>query len=250
MNPSEEKDIFCNFKKLYKYFPKGFASFDDKPDVIFTTEEGKTIGIEITESFYDSKLKSSSEFAIRFNNDVIIEIQSDFNFTFILDIELNNNFPIKTKFRASLIKEIKEICKTEFSKLRNQETIKLENIGEIDGVDKEIRELIMKSGYKSFHRSLLSITMTRIDNLNKSHHVELNVGVIPDFNDSVLNKIIQTKEKSLLNYKYCDQNWLLISEGMDFYSYFGEINFNNVISSNFDKIFLLRRFQSKIIEVK
>lgn len=250
MTQLEEEHIFENFKNLYNFLPKGNASFEDKPDVIFTTETGETIGIEITESYYDQKKKSSSEFSIKFNNEVIEFIQEDFDFTFILDIELDNKFPIKTKFRDSLIQEIKVICKKEFSKLQNQQTIRLENIGDIDNFDDEIKKLIFKSGYRNFHKSIGSITMTRFSDLKKSLHLESNAGALPDFNETILNNIIETKSKRFSNYKKCDQNWLLISEGMDFYSYFGEIQIKNVINSKFDKIFLLRRFQSRVIELK
>lgn len=59
-------------------------------------------------------------------------------------------------------------------------------------------------------------TMTRFDNMKKAYCFEINIGVIPEFNDEMLTDILEKKHKSLLGFKQCDKNWLLVSEAMDF----------------------------------
>ncbi|WP_431610885.1 hypothetical protein [Chryseobacterium sp. 'Rf worker isolate 10'] len=247
----EEEYIFKKFAESYKDLPAGNADFKDKPDVIYTTENGEIIGIEITESIYSSKLKSHSVSFVNFNNDVLRSIENEFKFTFILDIEIDNNYPIKLKFRQSIINEIKRICVEEFSDLLPLQEKKIENFGnEISNYDNETQELIIKIGFRNLPNSISSITMKRVDNMNKSYCFEINIGEVPEFTDKMLTDILEKKHKSLLDFKQCDKNWLLISEAMDFFSYFSEINITNNIETNFDKIFIYRGFSSEIIVIK
>ena len=219
------------------------------PDVIYTTNLGKTIGIEITECYYNEFLKASSEFTFKFNKEVINNIEEDFEYPFILDIELNHENPIKLKFRNSIIKDLRKICVKEFSKLNPRESKKLENIGEIESFG-QVKELLLSSGYRHLPESILSITMTRVDGIEKSFHLETTAGVVPSFNDEILNKIIKSKEKRLLKYKKCDENWLLICEGIDFYNYFSDIDLKDKIVSDFNKIFLYRQLHSQVVQLK
>lgn len=219
------------------------------PDVIYTTNLGKTIGIEITECYYNEFLKASSEFTFKFNKEVINNIEEDFEYPFILDIELNHENPIKLKFRNSIIKDLRKICVKEFSKLNPRESKKLENIGEIESFG-QVKELLLSSGYRHLPESILSITMTRVDGIEKSFHLETTAGVVPSFNDEILYKIIKSKEKRLLKYKKCDENWLLICEGIDFYNYFSDIDLKDKIVSDFNKIFLYRQLHSQVVQLK
>lgn len=249
MSPSDEQYIFKKFKELCTSLPEGEPTFPDMPDVIYTTNLGKTIGIEITECYYNEFLKASSEFTVKFNKEVINNIEEDFEYPFILDIELNHENPIKLKFRNSIIKDLRKICVKEFSKLNPRESKKLENIGEIESFG-QVKELLLSSGYRHLPESILSITMTRVDGIEKSFHLETTAGVVPSFNDEILNKIIKSKEKSLLQYKKCDENWLLICEGIDFYSYFSDIDLKEKIVSDFNKIFLYRKLHSQVVQLK
>lgn len=251
MNSSEEQYIFRKFAESYKYLPEGTAEFRDKPDVIYKAENGEIIGVEITEGFYNQKLKSTSEYLIKFNNNVVKDIEKEFPFTFILDIELDNNYPIKSKFLKSIINKVKEICVKEFSDLLSLQTKRIENFGtEIPCENNEIKELILEAGYRNLPNNISSITMTRFDKMERSYYFENNAGIVPEFTDEILSSILAKKERSLSQYDNCDQNWLLISEAMDFYSYFSDINIKNDIISKFDKIFIYRRFNSELIVIK
>lgn len=92
--------------------------------------------------------------------------------------------------------------------------------------------------------------MSRFDKMERSIYFENNFGTVPEFTNEILSSILVKKEKSLLQYDNCDENWLLISEAMDFYSYFSDINIKNDIISKFDKIFIYRRFESEVIVIK
>jgi hypothetical protein len=48
------------------------------------------------------------------------------------------------------------------------------------------------------------------------------------------------KEKALRNYKNCTQQWLVIGEGGDFYSYMDKIEIKNGFKTDFDKVFICR----------
>lgn len=250
MTQMDEQYIFEKFRELYTSLPEGKPQYRDMPDVIYTTKEGKTKGIEITECYYNESLKASSEFTFKFNREIIDNITEDYEYSFILDIELNKEHPIKSKFRESIIKEVRDICAKEFSNLNPMESRKLENIGEIETFDDHMKEWILNFGYRHLPTSIATITMTRVDQLKQPYYIEGAFGVVPTFDNAILNKILKCKEKSLQLYKKCDENWLLISEGSDFHSYFSDIDLSDKIVSNFDKIFLYRILRSQVLQLK
>jgi hypothetical protein len=92
--------------------------------------------------------------------------------------------------------------------------------------------------------------MSRFDILTKSHHPESKGGVVPDFTEEHLNRILTKKEKALRNYKNCTQQWLVIGEGGDFYSYMDKIEIKNGFKTDFDKVFICRRWNSEVIVLK
>jgi hypothetical protein len=74
--------------------------------------------------------------------------------------------------------------------------------------------------------------------------------VVPDFTEEHLNRILTKKEKALRNYKNCTQQWLVIGEGGDFYSYMDKIEIKNGFKTDFDKVFICRRWNSEVIVLK
>ncbi|OBW41983.1 hypothetical protein AB670_01634 [Chryseobacterium sp. MOF25P] len=251
MTKTEEKYIFERFQETYKNMPKGIPDFSDKPDIIFTSENSDVIGIELTECIYDQNMMGKSEFQIKFNNDVVEKLAGYIPFKFTLDIELDNEFPIKQNQRKLVIDKLIKFCNEEFINLKSYESIRYENLDiEWTNLSMIIKDSILALGYRKLPKGILNLCMTRNDNLKKSTHFESKFGIVPDFTDKELNRILSKKHEALLKYNNCDQQWLLIVEGWDFYSYIGDVNIKNEIITNFDKIFMYRRLTSEIIIIK
>lgn len=247
----EEKYLFQQFLECYLEMPVGSEEYTDRPDVIYTTSEGKTIGIEITECIYDEPAKKKKEDQITFNYDVIAQLEDKLLFKFILDIELNSEIRLKKNRKDFVIRDIIKFCKEEFNNLKTFEPKQFENM-DIDwnSLDDKSKLLILAANYRKLPPEILNICITRNDNIEKSTHSESAFGVIPNFSDIDLNKILTAKHRSLKNYKTCDEQWLLIIEGNDFYSDFKEINIQNSINTDFQKIFIYRRLNSEVVTVK
>lgn len=251
MNTSEEKSIFQLFQKAYKNIPLGEPIFGDAPDVIYKMPNGKIIGIEITEAVYDEESIGKREGQIKLNYDIIEQLKDQLSFKFIIDITLNNQVKLKQSNRRLVIENLKKIFIEEFSDIDSYETVHLENM-ELDwnNLNIEIKKQLFMQGYRELPPEISTISITRNDNLENSTHLEATFGVVPSFTDENLDNILVKKNYSLKNYKPCDEQWLLIAEGWDFYSYFKEIDISKNIVTDFDKIFVYRRFTSEVITLK
>ena len=251
MTKFEEKHLFQKFQEHYKNMPSGSADFDDKPDIIFTTSTGEIIGIELTECIYDEALMQESEYQIKFNEKVIEKLEGKMSFKFYLDIDLDNKTPIRQNQIESVINGLIDICILEFGDLNQNESKSVEQL-DVDWSEAplQIQQHFLDLGYRKLPKGVSRILMSRIDILKKSRHSESKGGVVPDFTDNTLKSILNSKHKALVNYKVCDQHWLLISEGEDFYSYMNNIRIERDIDTKFDKIFMFRRFDSEVIVIK
>lgn len=84
----------------------------------------------------------------------------------------------------------------------------------------------------------------------ENRHPESKGGAVPDFTEDQLNVILMKKEKALTNYKSCTQQWLVIGEGDDFYSYISSVKIEKGFKTQFDKVFMYRRWGSKLLVLK
>ncbi|MEB2773668.1 hypothetical protein SYJ56_00020 [Algoriphagus sp. D3-2-R+10] len=251
MTKNEEKYLFKMFQEKYEDIPSGVVEFGDKPDVIVLLDNGQTIGIELTECIYDEKLMSESEFQIKFNNKVIAKLKGLMPFRFMLDVDIDTNIPLKQNQIESTIQEIVNICIIEFSNLQPNESSSLEQLDvDWNEAPNYFYDHFYNQGYRKLPKGISRISMSRFDVLTMSHHPESKGGVVPDFKDEDLNHILSKKEKSLKNYKACTLQWLVIGEGGDFYSYRDKIDIKKGFSTSFDKVFLYRRWDSEVIELK
>ena len=251
MTKDEEQYLFQMFQEKYKDMPNGIAEFDDKPDVIFTVQTGETIGVELTECIYDELLMSESEFQIKFNEKVVAQLESFVPFKFMLDIELDKTTSLKQNQIEATIKGIIEVCIREFDNLQLYESKHVEQLDvDWNGAPSHIQQHFHNEGYRKLPRGVSRIQMTRFDSLTKSHHPESKGGVVPDFTEEHLNRILAKKEKALKSYKSCTQQWLVIGEGGDFYSYMDKIEIKREFKTDFDKVFVCRRWNSEVIVLK
>lgn len=251
MTKHEEKYLFQKFQEHYKSMPAGIAFFDDKPDVTFSTLNGELIGIELTECIYDEGLMKKSEYQIKFNEKVIKKLEDKMPFKFSLDIDLDLTKPIKQNQLDSIINGIIEICIREFGELNQHESKRIEQLDvDWDEAPPDIQQHFLNHGYRKLPKGISRIQMSRYDFLEKSNHPESKGGVVPDFTDDSLSSILMKKNKALMNYKICDQHWLVIGEGADFYSYVKNVRIEQKFETKFDKIFMYRRWNSEVITIK
>lgn len=250
MTKHEEKFLFQMFQEKYINMPDGQVEFDDKPDAIVTTATGETIGIELTECIYDESLMRKSAFQIKFNERVIDQLEGCIPFKFYLDIELDISMPIKQNQIESTIKEIIKVCIREFENLQLNESKYVEQL-DVDWNEPshDIQDFL-DQGYRKLPKGISRIQMSRYDFLNKSLHPETKGGVVPDFTLDNLKAILTKKDTALTNYKVCNQQWLVIGEGGDFYSYIKNIKIDKGFKTKFDKVFMYNRWDSEVVELK
>lgn len=251
MTKQQEKDLFQMFQEKYKDMPIGKVEFDDKPDVTVTVPTGETIGIELTECIYDETLMRKSEYQIKFNENVIVQLRGLLPFKFHLDIELDITKPLKQNKIELTIKEIIEICIAEFGNLEPYESKHVEQLDvEWNEAPPNIQQHFLDRGYRKLPKGISRIQMTRYDILKQSIHPESKGGVVPDFTQDNLNAILKKKDRVLRNYKVCSQQWLVIEEGNDFYSYVDNIRIEKDFETKFDKVFMYRRWNSQVVVLK
>jgi len=251
MTKLEENYVFQNFQENYKNMPFGTAIFEDKPDVIFTTLTGEVIGIELTECIYSESLMKESEYQIKFNEKVIAQLEEKMPFKFHLDIDLDTKNPLKQNQISTTINEIVNVCMNEFGNLNPYESKNVEQLDvDWNQATLDVQQHFINLGYRKLPKGILRIQMSRYDVLKKSRHPESKGGVVPNFTADILESILNKKNKALLNYKYCDQHWLVISEGGDFYSQIDKVNIEKEFETKFDKIFMYRRWEKEVIVIK
>ncbi len=73
---------------------------------------------------------------------------------------------------------------------------------------------------------------------------------MPDFTFVNLTNMLKKKEKALVNYKKCDEHWLTICEGTDFYSYFKNVKIDKNVETEFERVELYRELSDEIIILK
>jgi len=251
MTKFEEKYLFQKFQEHYKDMPPGTAEFGDKPDVVFLASNGEIIGIELTECIYDEELMKESEYQIKFNEKVIEKLENKMSFKFHLDIYLDNKKPLRQNQIESTINGIVDVCVHEFNDLNQYQSKRVEQL-DINWSETPIhvQQHFLDRGYRKLPKGVLRIQMSRYDILEKSRHTESKGGVVPDFTDDSLKSILEKKNKALMNYKLCNQHWLVIGEGADFYSYMNNIRIEKEFETGFDKIFMYRRWDSEVIVIK
>jgi len=194
---------------------------------------------------------SQSEFQIKFNEKVIGQLESFMPFKFMLDIELDTTIPIRQNEIETTINRILKFCISEFGSLKPYESRHVEQLDvDWNEVPSHIQQHFLNQGYRRLPKGILRIQMSRYDILPKSHHPASKGGVVPDFTEEHLNRILMKKEKALQNYKNCIQQWLVIGEGGDFYSYMNKIEIKKGFTTVFDSVFLCRRWNSEVIVLK
>nr|WP_288837621.1 hypothetical protein [uncultured Flavobacterium sp.] len=186
-----------------------------------------------------------------FNEMVVKELEDQIPFKFHLDIDLNRNVPLRQKHITSTIKEIVEVCINEFIGLRPRESKHITQIDvEWDEMSHQVQQLLLEDGYRKLPKCIARIRMTRYDFLTKSRHPESQGGTVPNFTDELLASILLKKNKALINYKGCDEQWLVIVEGMGFYSYVDKVKIEKKHTTTFDKVFIYRWWDRELIVVK
>ena len=153
--------------------------------------------------------------------------------------------------RHSIVNLTLEVCIHEFGDLTPYESRNVEQLDvDWDQAPLHIQQHFLDSGYRKLPKGIARIQMNRYDILEKSRHPESKGGVVPDFTEDTLDSILMKKNKALINYKVCDQQWLVIGEGADFYSYINSVRIEREVETKFDKIFMYRRWSSEVIVIK
>lgn len=236
MKREREEFIFYKFKNCYKDFPAGEVDNEniDRPDFIIKGE--KKIGIEITEVYQDSyrkysKMKQKSSDRNNFSILLVDMLQRNVTFKFEVSIQFNEHEYIKKREVNTILGSLYEVIYKDFIELRNNSEIICED-------------------FKLLPKEINSIRILRFDELDESYHNNNDGGSIGVLNNIHIESILLKKEKALLKYKKCDEQWLLISQGDGYPGYFAEIDIEISLESSFDKILLFKLVESEVIELK
>lgn len=236
MKTEIEKNIWEKFKSLYHEFPDG-RIYDDheSPDYIIEAKK-KKIGVEITQVFQDSykghsKFKQLSSDGSLFTNQLIDLIDPFVSFKFIIDLSFNNSNHIKKSNKEGLLKKLQLLCIDRLKFLLNKQTVVIDD-------------------YSILPKEIDEIWLTRFDNLDSSFNSQSEGGTVSDMYNYHINPILSKKDEKLKNYIECDEYWLIIGEGDYYAGTFMDVKLEKPVTSEFNKVFLLRRNTSELLKIK
>jgi hypothetical protein len=255
MTLDEEKMLIESFMELYKAFPKGTIVKMNPPpaaaDYLLTTQSGEKIGIELREVFHKGEAKRISSTTYKFTNLVLEKLKSQLPFSFSIDIDLDIQEGIPKPMMNDIVNNTIDFCKKEFADLMDYEFREVINIDfDLSEIDKNIKGMILSSGYRNLPRGIEKIAIFRYDNVSESWNSQGEGGPVPHFTDEYLTDILKKKEEKLRKYKPCNQFWLVIKEGNYYSGGFHDIEISIPVSSSYHKIFICRISKQEVIELK
>lgn len=238
MDREEEKSILNRFQVNYSNFPTGTIDPTDKPD--FIVYGNQKVGIEITQVFQDqdenggSFIRTMENYKRVLLSDIVKRLKTE-SFPKCL-VSVSFNLPslsntVKPKIIAD--KCVDDIL----SNFRNKEIIEhfyytVEN-------ENHLPKLV--ECYSLWFDS----------NLEEIDYVETAGSVGKPLTNIEIQYILDKKERAKADFQFCDTYWLIIKEGSFSADYFPSITVDrSILKSTFDKIFVIRQFQSEIIELK
>lgn len=236
MTFKEEENLLNSFRNLYPDFPSGDITHDDAPDFTITNSN-YIVGIELTEIFQDldrnkqSKLKQEEVIHNKIGNLVVENLRRFTDFEFHITIDFANSFRLKGKKIDNLIREFLVACAPEIF-----------NVKEVGHV--QIRD------FRILPEGIQSIGLWYSPKFNYSTYLDSEGGIVSNFTDHHLKRILQEKEKAIIKYKSCNEFWLLIKEGNFYAGSLDEVLIKDEINTSFDKVLLYRIVDKKIIELK
>lgn len=231
MTKNEELEIIEKFKELYKEFPEGEIVVQEAPDFIVKSKNIK-IGIEITETFQDDELKRDSADWAEFTDELIDRVQKAVPFTFSIGIRFSSKDHLKAnkKEHEPLYSSLVPLCVATLKEMTNKQIC---HFKQREYLTKEIEE----------------ISFFRYEGLSASYNSKIEGGVVSNFTNKHLDKILNVKHEKLKEYTTCDKHWLVIKEGNYYAGTFNEIDLKDKLQSKFDKVFLLRMKKSKLYQL-
>jgi hypothetical protein len=207
MNKDRERRLISEFLKLCPETIMGDLEDSECPDFILNTENGKT-GIELTEVFQDSakgpsKLQEVSSLKYKLTEDVLQKLEPIIGFKFIIDIDLDTDFPIRKSQRKVTVEKIVEFCVEEFMSLQNMKSGRVFNFKKdlLTIENAEVVKLILAKGYRNLPRGVKEIYIQRWDGLNNSFNSQGEGGSVRSMDIVDVENVIAKKEKGYLNIK-------------------------------------------------
>ncbi|MCZ2223480.1 MAG: hypothetical protein LC122_07600 [Chitinophagales bacterium] len=244
----KEKVVFDYFRKVYSSFPKGEIIYQDKPDFLIKAND-KIIGVEITEAINDTEELTKYKIQVDVANRVLEKLKNILKFTFSIDISLNN-YCLSNKRREEISHKLMEICSKEYYNLKNLEGFIIRNYKQpINKISIKERNILEKMGYRYLPEEVDYIYITRYDIDAESWNSQGVAFWAPAFDVGKLSSILEKKEKKLIDYTKCDEQWLILFCTGLAYSYYKRFNLNETIDSDFDKIFFIQ-LNEKLLELK
>ena len=248
MSKDKEPYIFEEFKNLYN-LPDCDVIYDDGPDYRIQIP-AKIIGIEITEAVISEKDLRVFRFKVALTNDVLKILRDRLPFTFSIDIDTKENCYLSPIKRQKAIKELVEICSDECVNLKNLDSYKVYDFGApLKDYPFAIQSDLLAKGYRNLPEGISEISLCRFDNIGTSWNTESTAIMVPNFTIEKLQTILKKKHKALKKYIKCDEQWLVIFGDRLPESYYNEVDINEAVNSDFDKIFFIQP-KKGLIEIK
>lgn len=250
MTDEEEIIVINKFREMYMDFPEGILEHPDLPDFILSTDS-KKIGIETTQIVHSKKDKQLNAEETNFTDLVISKLVPLLPFHFSLSIDLIAEIGVGKSKREKISLEVAEFCAAEFASLSDIQHADVEHLDfDFENASEEVKNHMFRNGYKKLPKGVSSISIFRCDTHGESFNSERGAAWIPPFTKERLTEVLKDKEGKLLNYKPCDEYWLIIWQGGGITGYFKDANFEIPIQSTYDKVFAIRNTQNDIICLK
>jgi hypothetical protein len=247
-----EKFIFDKFKELFD-IPDGdyIHAEPPLPDIVWTTSNNKTIGIEITEAVISQDEFQKDAFKNGLTDLALEKLRDKLPFTFDITIRPYQDRAIGQSQRNSIIDQVVQICLKEAYDLQDAEILTLEDFGsEINTYPSEIQQMILANGFRNLPYGIKSIKIGRWDAAGESWNPHFAGLTVPNFTIEKLRSILDTKEPKLGKYASCNEYWLLIWESGGRHSYYDDISIEEPLNTKFDRVFLARTYRNMVVVLK
>ena len=236
----EEKQHFNLFKNLFTAFKIENEVHDDKPDFTFIND-GKLIGVELANFYRDLTLHSASKSKQlevsrdRLGDGLVEELKKFADKPFSLGVIFRDSHPIMPNKRKHLIDEWIPDC-AEFILNNNRASYRIENH--------------YQEGCWRYSAEILSVSLTVWPSMKHTFYNQNEGGLMPDLEYNQIQPLLLKHHEGLKKYKCCDEQWFVIFQGGRYSNWFDEVKIEKPITSDFDKVFILRDLRKELIELK
>ena len=228
------------FKEHYEGFPDGELIQDESPDFVIN-DNGNIIGIEIAEVYQDSHIDAGSELKRqevsenRFEKRLLNAIEKYTQKNIILSVDFSSHHSFSVNQIDGLVYQCTPHV-LEFILNHDEGWTRIVN-------HPSMRRFPLPKEIDSIYIQLLSPDIP-------SFNAQSQGGTVSNLEYIHIEQTLLKHEKAMDKYKICNEYWLVIREGNYYAGSFNNVVIETPISSKFDKVFIARIREKKVVTLK